>query len=393
MRGYATAAVLLILVLILFVIARLLARPPSSKPSLPATPPALVAVHADPRRGLPPPLHHRSPRNPREPPAVPSRRHGGRRPRARRLDPGRHRARRRRPGVRRDRGLRLDLGVRRSSRPGSPQVRRPSACRSPSTSRGSSQGRKDFANGVTDFGDSDIPYQGVDPTTGQTDASTRAVRLPAGRRRRHRLHLPPDRGRTPGHEPTAVGRDHQPRSSPTRSPTGPTRRSPRRTAATHCPRRRSNRSSGRTARARPHSSRCGWTSSTRRSGDPSTAEGRPDVDLPPPGQPDRRRPGRRSHEHDQGLRRRGRDRVLEYSYPLQAALPGGVRREQVGLLRPADAVQRRGRPHPGQHRRLQQERYVQPKRRAGQQLPDPGPRQGLHRTRIRAPTRSRRTPT
>ena len=39
---------------------------------------------------------------------------------------------------------------------------------------GSSQGRKDFANGVTDFGDSDIPYQGVDPTTGQTDASTRA---------------------------------------------------------------------------------------------------------------------------------------------------------------------------------------------------------------------------
>jgi phosphate transport system substrate-binding protein len=38
---------------------------------------------------------------------------------------------------------------------------------------GSSQGRKDFANAVTDFGDSDIPYQGVDPTTGQTDASQR----------------------------------------------------------------------------------------------------------------------------------------------------------------------------------------------------------------------------
>lgn len=38
---------------------------------------------------------------------------------------------------------------------------------------GSSQGRKDFANTVTDFGDSDIPYQGVDPTTGQTDASKR----------------------------------------------------------------------------------------------------------------------------------------------------------------------------------------------------------------------------
>jgi phosphate transport system substrate-binding protein len=38
---------------------------------------------------------------------------------------------------------------------------------------GSSQGRKDFANTVTDFGDSDIPYQGIDPTTGQADSSTR----------------------------------------------------------------------------------------------------------------------------------------------------------------------------------------------------------------------------
>ncbi|WP_017936198.1 substrate-binding domain-containing protein [Nocardioides sp. Iso805N] len=41
------------------------------------------------------------------------------------------------------------------------------------TNNGSSQGRKDFANGVTDFGDSDIPYQGVDPTTGQADSSSR----------------------------------------------------------------------------------------------------------------------------------------------------------------------------------------------------------------------------
>jgi len=38
---------------------------------------------------------------------------------------------------------------------------------------GSSQGRKDFANYVTDFGDSDIPYQGVDPVTHQADASSR----------------------------------------------------------------------------------------------------------------------------------------------------------------------------------------------------------------------------
>lgn len=38
---------------------------------------------------------------------------------------------------------------------------------------GSSQGRKDFANGVTDFGISEIPYQGVDPITRQSDASKR----------------------------------------------------------------------------------------------------------------------------------------------------------------------------------------------------------------------------
>ena len=38
---------------------------------------------------------------------------------------------------------------------------------------GSSQGRKDFANYVTDFGISEIPYQGVDPVTHQADASTR----------------------------------------------------------------------------------------------------------------------------------------------------------------------------------------------------------------------------
>jgi phosphate transport system substrate-binding protein len=41
------------------------------------------------------------------------------------------------------------------------------------TQSGSSQGRKDFANYQTSFSDSDIPYQGVDPTTGQTDASQR----------------------------------------------------------------------------------------------------------------------------------------------------------------------------------------------------------------------------
>lgn len=36
---------------------------------------------------------------------------------------------------------------------------------------GSSQGRKDFANNVTDFGISEIPYQGIDPVTHQQDTS------------------------------------------------------------------------------------------------------------------------------------------------------------------------------------------------------------------------------
>jgi phosphate transport system substrate-binding protein len=41
------------------------------------------------------------------------------------------------------------------------------------TSTGSAQGRKDFANAVTDFAVSDIGYQGSDPKTGEQDTSTR----------------------------------------------------------------------------------------------------------------------------------------------------------------------------------------------------------------------------
>lgn len=39
------------------------------------------------------------------------------------------------------------------------------------TANGSAQGRKDYANRATDFGVSDIPYMGKDPTTGQADTS------------------------------------------------------------------------------------------------------------------------------------------------------------------------------------------------------------------------------
>jgi ABC-type phosphate transport system substrate-binding protein len=41
------------------------------------------------------------------------------------------------------------------------------------TGVGSAQGRKDFANGTTDFGVTDLPYQGIDPVTGIPDSSTR----------------------------------------------------------------------------------------------------------------------------------------------------------------------------------------------------------------------------
>ena len=41
------------------------------------------------------------------------------------------------------------------------------------TSLGSAQGRTDFANGTTDFGVSDIGYQGTDPASGSVDKSSR----------------------------------------------------------------------------------------------------------------------------------------------------------------------------------------------------------------------------
>ena len=41
------------------------------------------------------------------------------------------------------------------------------------TPSGSAQGRQDFANGVSDFGVSDIGYQGVNPVTGENDTSNR----------------------------------------------------------------------------------------------------------------------------------------------------------------------------------------------------------------------------
>ena len=134
------------------------------------------------------------------------------------------------------------------------------------TGGGSSKGRKDFANGSHRLRDLRDPLPGLDPTS-RRDADTsngRALRLPADRRRRHGVHLPAQGRRQAGPQPAAVRRDASPRSSPTRSPTGTTRRSPRTTTAASSRRCRSRRWSAPTAPARRPSSRPGWTSSTRR---------------------------------------------------------------------------------------------------------------------------------
>ena len=243
---------------------------------------------------------------------------------------------------------------------------------------GSSQGRKDFANGVTDFGDSDIPYQGVDPTTGQTDASTRpyayapvvaggtafTYHLTAGGHLVTNLRLSGETitkiftNKITNWADPAITKENGGHALP---------------SETIKPVVRSD-GSGATAQFtlwmdkqypslwRPfNGGKAGLTSIFPRQGNQIAVAQDAGRD-----------------EHDQGLRRRGRDRLHRVLLPAAGPLPGRVRREPVGLLRPAHAVQRRGRAHPGQHRRLQQERHVQPERRPGEQLPDPEPRPGLH---------------
>ena len=96
------------------------------------------------------------------------------------------------------------------------------------TSQGSAQGRKDFGNVTTDFGVSDIGYQGHDPQTGDVDLPCKlgssdrlpGLRLPADRRRRHCLSVPPDH-RVASRSRTCGCRARPwPRSSPAASPTG-----------------------------------------------------------------------------------------------------------------------------------------------------------------------------
>ena len=168
---------------------------------------------------------------------------------------------------------------------------------------GSSQGRKDFANGVTDFGDSDIPYQGVDPTTGQTDASTRPY-----------AYAPVVAGGTAfTYHLTAGGHlvTNLRLSGETITKIFTNKITNWADPADHQGERRPRAAVGDDQAGRPLG-RLGCDRSVHAVDGQAVPvalaavqrrQGRPDLDLPASGQPDRGRPGRRRHEHHQGLRR------------------------------------------------------------------------------------------
>ena len=139
------------------------------------------------------------------------------------------------------------------------------------TGGGSSKGRKDFAQDSTDFAITEIPYQGTDEPGNADTSNGRALRLPADRGGRHRVHLPAQGRRQAGPQPPAVRRDdrqdlHQPDHQLERPGDHQGQQRPR--ASRRC---RSSRSCAPTAPAPRRSSRPGWTSSTRASGGRSTA--------------------------------------------------------------------------------------------------------------------------
>ena len=109
-----------------------------------------------------------------------------------------------------------------------------------------------------------------------------SVRVPADRRRRHVVHVPPRRQRQAGHRPAPLGRRRSPRSSPARSRTGTTPRSRRRRRPAVPGTPDHARSCARTARAPRRSSPRTWPTSTPTSGtrsapgaEPADARARP----------------------------------------------------------------------------------------------------------------------
>ena len=236
----------------------------------------------------------------------------------------------------------------------------------------------------TDFAISDIPYQGVDPTTGRRrHQHGRALRLPADRRRRHGVHLPPQDRRPAGHATCGCPARRSPRSSPTRSPTGTTRRSPRTTrpALPSQPIMPVVRSDGSGATAQFTL----WMDKQYpASGGRSTGKAGPDLDLPASGPGRSPRPARRVMNTITGFARRRRDRLRRVLLPAASHYPVVKVLNKAGLLRPAHAVQRRGRADQGEDQQGHEQIRA---------VPDPDPRRRLHATRTRGPTRSRRTAT
>ena len=75
------------------------------------------------------------------------------------------------------------------------------------TGGGSSQGRKDFARTAPTSASPRSPTRASTSTGNADNSNGRAVRLPADRRRRHRVHLPAQGRRRAGPQPAAVRRD------------------------------------------------------------------------------------------------------------------------------------------------------------------------------------------
>ena len=191
---------------------------------------------------------------------------------------------------------------------------------------------------TTDFAVSDIGYQGTDPTTGWPDTSNgRALRLPADRRRWHVVPVPHRHRRQADQATCGCPARRSPRSSPTRSPTGTTRRSRPTTTRPQLPSLPIIPVVHSEGSGRPRSSPATWRPITRRiwnpfnrlDRSPSTSRGRAT-------QVAAERLGRRMN-FITSRPATARSGIDEYSYALAAELPG----RQAARTRPATSPRRR----------------------------------------------------
>ena len=234
------------------------------------------------------------------------------------------------------------------------------------TGGGSSKGRKDFSQNSTDFAISEIPYQGVDEQGNADTSNGRPVRLPADRGRRHGVHLPAQDRWPAGPQPAAVGRDdlqdlHQPDHQLERPGDHRGQQRPGLpVAADHA-----GRPLGRLGHHRAVHALDGQPVPRRLAA--VLRRLRAHVVLPAQGPRDRSGRLGPGDEHDRRLRGQRDHRVRRVLLPAEQGLPGRQGPQQGGLLRRADAVQHRGRADQG----ADQPGPEQPA------VPDPDPRPGL----------------